>query len=323
MTEKAINNRYEIVFIYDVRDANPNGDPDNSNMPRFDDRTGENVVTDVRLKRTIRDFWIAKGQNVLVKAETDDDGTRKSMEKLALDFLGIAKVEKSKAGEIRAKLANDLPKKCLDVRSFGAAITLTGANFSHVGTVQFGLGRSMNKPSIQSKTITTSFSAGSGDDKKSAGTFGEYHTIDYSLIRFHGIVNEINAKAVSFSDDDLNLLYQGLWLGTKQLNTRSKFNHLPRILISVVTKEGSPQIGDLDICLCCESGSNPKSIDEAKVDITEFIKRIKLSKDMIEKIQYLYDSELNLIYEGAAIASLDDAIKKAGLSIPLQKINGV
>lgn len=308
----SINNRYELVFIYDVRDANPNGDPDASNMPRIDDATGENIVTDVRLKRTIRDYWIANDEKVLVRAVTDEDGNRKSMEALALDFLGLKSIKKKEASKYRAKLIKELPENYIDVRSFGAAVTLSNANVSITGPVQFGLGRSMNIPNIQSRTITTSLASGKD---KGQGTFGSYHTVDYSLIKFHGIISEISAKETGFSEDDVNQLVNALWCGTKQLNTRSKFNHSPRLLLVVKSKSASAQIGDLDLTLSLVNREEINSLDAAVIETKAFVERILHMKESVELIQYQFDESMNFAYDGEELSSDKFLEKLSGISV--------
>ncbi|MHA1341963.1 MAG: type I-B CRISPR-associated protein Cas7/Csh2, partial [Promethearchaeota archaeon] len=292
MSDEKIKNRFELIFLYDVRDANPNGDPDNANLPRMDDETGENIVTDLRLKRTIRDYWASNNKDILVRAEDDEKGNRKSMANLVLDFLGLKKADKKNAGEIKTKILEGVPKKYIDIRAFGAAITLENANVSITGAVQFGLGRSLNKPNIHSITITTTLASG---EQKGMGTIGEYHVVDYSLIRFHGIISEINARKSLFSENDLKDLLDAMWNGTKQLNTRSKFNHIPRLLIAIKMKEGMTQIGDLDLEFSLSNAQPIKSIEDVALNASEFLKKITPYKSIIEIIRIKKHSDLTIV----------------------------
>ena len=308
----SIENRYEMVFIYDVRDANPNGDPDSSNMPRMDDGTGENIVTDVRLKRTIRDYWLANDKKVLVRAVTDEDGNRKSMDALALDFLGVDKIKKKEASKYRAKLTKELPEEYIDVRSFGAAVTVKGANISITGPVQFGLGRSMNIPNIESRTITSTLSSG---EDKGQGTFGSYHTVDYSLIKFHGVISEISASETEFSEADVNAVIDAIWCGTKQLNTRSKFNHMPRVLLLVKSKGSKAHIGDLDLTLNLIEREDIDSPAAALVETKAFINRVTKMKDVVDVIQYKFDDEVNFAFDGDSITHEEFVNKLSGITV--------
>jgi len=312
MSENGIKNRGELVFLYDVRDANPNGDPDNANYPRMDEETGENIVTDLRLKRTIRDFWMSRGEEVLVRAETDEKGNRKSMADLVRDFLGIKAVDKKKKEETQSRILDELPKTYIDVRAFGAAVTLEGANLQITGAAQFGLGRSLNKPNVKSLTITTTLSSGT---EKGQGTIGEYHIVDYSLIRFHGIISEINARVTGFSESDLEKLFTAMWDGTLQLNTRSKFNHTSRLLIYTQMKPGKPQIGDLDLSVRLYGDDNPKSIEEVQLDISELLDRIKVFKDDIDTITVKINDELKTVDSTGKAINLIQELENLGISV--------
>ncbi len=285
--------RREILFLYDVKDANPNGDPDDDNRPRMDEN-GFNIVTDVRLKRTIRDYWIntlrgKSGYDVLIRKEYVVDAAEiKTMADLVLKAIGIDKEELDNSKDkvyirsVLEKIINEIPKTFIDVRCFGGAMTVKKVNYSHTGALQFSIGRSLNKPQIKSYTITTTFAS---QEERGAGTFGEFHGVDYSLILFHGIACEYTAQKNGTTQDDLNKLYEGLWLGTKLLNTRSKFNHNPRMLIEVVSKEKEFQIGGLDTFIRADPLEEVKNNKEIIVDITELINVLNNFKDNIEHIE--------------------------------------
>ncbi len=311
-----MKNRREIIFLYDVKDANPNGDPDEGNRPRMDSE-GYNVVTDVRLKRTVRDYWIqkyngAKGKDVLVKrVEKADDKTIMSMGDLIKQALGLEEGYEKKAREVITRITKEVPATFADVRFFGAAITLKGANVSMTGPVQFGIGRSLNKPGIKTYSITTTFAAG---DNAQQGTFGETNVVDYSLLAFGGIVSETTAKDTGLSDEDLPLLWDGLWLGTKNLNTRSKFNHSPRLLMSVVSKESEFQVGGLYRLLTIEEGE-PKDVQDVAVVADEFLDRLLEFKDSIDRIELKEDSMLTYSYKGERKDSLAGILADEGFKV--------
>jgi len=315
-----ISERREFLFLYDVRDANPNGDPDDGNRPRMD-KDGYNIVTDVRLKRTIRDYWLKSyqgqsGKEVLIRRELHPkEGDLLTLENLVLKALNIdSKKLKEKAYRKDAilKIANDLLKIFIDVRTFGAAITVTNANYSHTGPVQFAIGRSLNRPNVMNYTITTTLPSGEG---KGAGTFGEFHGVDYSLIRFHGIACEYTAEQTGFCEDDLQLLYEGLWNGTKMLNTRSKFNHLPRLILTVVSKEKSFQIGDLDRKISMNEKDNIKDVSQVKLDITPLINSLKDYSDNIEKVEVLSDGVITYIADGKESNDVKGLLESTGINI--------
>lgn len=316
-----LNKRHEIIFLYDVKDANPNGDPDDSNRPRTD-HLGYNIVTDVRLKRTVRDYWLQHYQNksgmdVLVKrSENVEDGTVKSMAQLITDALDLPeKIEKKAAGKIVQSIRKDVPATFMDVRFFGGAITLKGANVSITGPVQFAIGRSLNRPRINTHTITTTFSSGEG---KAAGTFGETHTVDYSLIAFGGVISETTAIDTDLKPDELKYLWEGLWKGTKNLNTRSKFNHVPRLMISIMSMEGEFQIGGMYRRLELDLDSAEERINSENdviINLDKFINRLNLHKDAVEKIFVKEDDLMNYIYQNTNVTSLKALLKDQGFTV--------
>lgn len=316
-----VSQRRELLFVYDVTDANPNGDPDDANRPRMDP-DGYNVVTDVRLKRTIRDYWDrvltgTKGCDILVKRHVDPEtADLKTMGGIVSDILGID-TEKLKDKKYRSsamkKIISDIPEKFIDARCFGAAVTLADASYSHVGPVQFAIGHSLNKPSINSFTITTTFAS---KEDRTAGTFGEFHVVDYSLILFHGLVSEYTAKDTGMSDVDLKRLYNGLWLGTKMLNTRSKFNHVPRFLISVVSKTEHFQVGGLDGLVTIEKEEGVKSINDVTVNLSVLVGALKSNAENIDRIEYISDDDMvTYNYKDKQYRRLSDVLKETGLKL--------
>jgi len=124
-----IQNRSEILFLYDVTNANPNGDPVDENKPRIDEETGINLVSDVRLKRTIRDYlYDYLGKEVFVREIRDDNGNLKTKEDRLKDFSS----------------PQDLIEKCIDIRLFGATTAVKEQTMALTGPVQFKYGRSLH-----------------------------------------------------------------------------------------------------------------------------------------------------------------------------------
>ncbi len=315
MTEDIVDRRRELLFLYDVTDSNPNGDPDNENLPRMD-LDGYNIVTDVRLKRTIRDYWLKTKHDdpkmqVLIRREIEmEKGNVLNMEDLVSKALQLKKDMKKEKKLI--KIIEELPEIFIDLRCFGAAITVKGANYSFTGPVQFAIGRSLNKPIINSLTITTTFAAG---EEKGAGTFGSFHVVDYSLIQFHGLICEQNAKETKMTKDDLKNLYEGLWFGTKLLNTRSKFNHIPRMLFSIVSKEKEFQIGGIDKLVSLAEEDGIKKITEAKIILKKLIDRLIQYKDRIEKIELLLGDDIQLYNDNEKIDDLKKFLEEKGFTV--------
>lgn len=286
-----IKNREEILFIYDVTDANPNGDPLDENKPRIDEETGINIVTDVRLKRTIRDYLLNyKGYN----GKGDKD--------IFVKEVASEKGKGLKDGKSRAKDFNDNPeevlKKAIDIRLFGGVIPLEKDSITFTGPVQFNMGRSLNKVNTKHIKGTGAFAAQDGKAK----TFREEYILPYSLIAFHGIINENAAKETMLKGEDIDLMEEAIWNGTKNLITRSKMGHMPRLYIRVRYKEDLNYfIGDLQKKINIESEMEDfkiRSTKDYKLDLTTLLKELFDNKDKIEKILYIYDRTLKLQYEG-------------------------
>lgn len=212
----AIAHRYEFVYLFDVTNGNPNGDPDAGNLPRLDPETNRGLVTDVALKRKIRNFvTLDKEGGPGYAIYMQEKAVLNNQHKQAYDALEIKSEEKklpkdqAKAREITAWMCANF----FDVRTFGAVMT-TGVNAGQVrGPVQLGFATSVEpvlplEISITRMAVTTEkeAEAQSGDNR----TMGRKHILPYGLYRAHGFVSAKLAERTGFSDDDLQLLWQAL-----------------------------------------------------------------------------------------------------------------
>ncbi len=267
-----VKNRSEILFLYDVTDANPNGDPVDENKPRIDEETGINIVTDVRLKRTIRDYLHNyKKKDVFIIETRDDIGNLRTKEDRLGDF----------------KTPEDLLDRCIDIRLFGATTAVEGKTMTLTGPVQFKFGRSLHKVDMTYVKGTTVMP--SKADRKQ-GTFTEKYILPYSLIVFYGIANENAAlnQGINLTEEDISLMLEGIWNGTKNLISGSKFGQMPRLLMQVIYKDSNFHIGELDKRLSLISSKNNdkeiRDISDVKIDITNLLNTLNENKDKIEKI---------------------------------------
>ncbi len=299
MTE-LIKNRSEILFLYDVTDANPNGDPVDENKPRIDEETGGNIVTDVRFKRTIRDYLHDyKKKDIFIIEMRDDNGNLKTKEDRLNDF----------------KTTEDLLNKCIDIRLFGATTAVEGKTMVLTGPVQFKYGRSLHKVDLTYVKGTTVMP--SKADKKQ-GTFTERYILPYSLIAFYGVINENAAQnqGIRLTENDLSLLLEGIWNGTKNLISGSKFGQMPRLLMHVIYKEGNNfYMGELDKRIALTSTKTHeeiRSISDVKIDITNLIKALTDHKDKIDKIRIKADERISFIKDRQDI-KIENAI--SGLKV--------
>ena len=214
-----IKNRYDFVILFDVENGNPNGDPDAGNMPRVDPETGYGLVTDVCLKRKIRNYVetlkeYAPGYRIYIK-----DGTPLNRsDNEAIAALGIKedlKTAKKADPGIDRKLQQYMCKNYFDIRTFGAVMTtfVKGAlNCGQVrGPVQLTFARSIDPVVPQEVTITRVAITTEADAENKGTEMGRKHIIPYALYRAEGYVSaNLARKTTGFSEEDLQLLWQAI-----------------------------------------------------------------------------------------------------------------
>lgn len=247
--EKTYPYRSEVLFLYDVFRCNPNGDPF-ENRPRQDPETGRIDVTDVRLKRTIRDYILR------YKHRDKDDGleifVRVADEKALTAERRYEEIFGSlpRAGEAE-KAKKQLIEKCVDVRLFGALVPITekksakgkkdegeastkteeggeSGGIQLTGAVQFNPGQSLHAAEIIEIAGTGGFASKETARQK---TFRREFIVPYALIGFYGVINENLAQETGLTEKDVELLMEALWHGTLALHSRSKAFHHPRLLL--------------------------------------------------------------------------------------------
>jgi len=207
-----LDKRYEFVLFFEVENGNPNGDPDAGNMPRIDPETSHGIVTDVCLKRKVRNYveLVNGGKNpfdiyVREKAVLND---------INAEAYGELKIKsESKKLPKDLKQANDITQymcdRFYDIRSFGAVMT-TEVNCGQVrGPIQFGFAKSLDTIIPQEITITRMAVTNAKDVDKER-TMGRKHIVPYALYRVEGYVSAPLAKKTGFSEDDLEIFWQAL-----------------------------------------------------------------------------------------------------------------
>lgn len=324
--EQQINNS-DILFIYDAKMCNPNGDPDDENKPRMDYDTETNLVSDVRLKRYIRDYLEDKKENIFVskvEGKTVDPGQRLGywICKKILDDSKEAKERKDKAKKIITTLeqgkkfeqsqTNELIELIetedallnafIDVRLFGATMPIKGEkrgqSFTFTGPIQFNWGYSLNKVSIvEPSTISSKFAGRIKEgDEEQFGTFGKDYRIYYSLIAFHGIISGKRAEHTNLSINDINLLEEALIKAIPLQATRSKIGQYPRLLVRVEYTDNETFIGDLRRYVKSEplniSENKIRDVIGIKLNMDNLKTELESHKNKIAKIHYWQDKEL-------------------------------
>lgn len=293
-----IKNRSELLFLYDIVDNNPNGDPLDSNKPRIDEETGINLVTDVRLKRTIRDYLKDyKGQEIFVRDTVDAKGKIKDGKSRAADF-----------GKKKEEISENVLNNCIDVRLFGGTIPLNNDSITFTGPVQFNLGRSLHRVELKRIKGTGAFASG---ENKSNKTFREEYILPYSLIGFYGIINEHAADKTNLSEEDIELLLDAMWNGTKNLISRSKVGQLPRVLIKINYKEESFHIGGLLNKLTLNKLVEDEALRspmDYTLEISGLVNLLDKNRDKILNIEYVLDEDIQISLNGKVVG-LEEAIK--------------
>lgn len=224
---EAIKNRYEFVILFDVENGNPNGDPDAGNMPRIDPESGLGLVTDVCIKRKIRNYIETvkeeeKGYKIYIK----EDVPLNRSDKEACQYLGIEETEEKKVTEALKKLKKSDPdadkklrdfmcRNFYDIRTFGAVMTTfvkASLNCGQVrGPVQIGFARSIDPIVSQEVTITRVAITTEKDAENKNTEMGRKSIVPYGLYRAEGYVSANLARRVTgFSEEDLELLWEAI-----------------------------------------------------------------------------------------------------------------
>jgi CRISPR-associated protein Csh2 len=326
-------NRSEIVFITDAQDCNPNGNPLGENRPRKDPVTGQAVVTDVRLKRYLRDQLQADNHGVFVKKTAD--GTSGSRAELALDVLGD--IESPDELDAMENVRDEFLKHATDVRYFGATLSFNadadglesavadafkGGNYT--GPVQFSPARSLNavEENDESNVLTSVIATQSG--KEGGGFDLDDHRLKYAIFPFHGLVDEHGAADTHLSATDVSRLDTLCWRAMKnQTISRSKVGQEPRLYVRVEYATEGYHIGDLHNGFELDRDrSKPdaelRNVADATVDVTAFVNRLSSAADHVDTVHIVGDEYLDISYQEEAYGSAADLpglLEDHGLSV--------
>ena len=261
----------EILFLWDAKMTNPNGDMLNDNAPRYDESDRRAVVSDVRVKRTIRDdLQYRKGKTVFVNnaEQVQSAETRFTELKSTLNEKDDKKVFLS----------------CIDNRLFGGVAPKS--NLQIIGTVQFSWAKSLN----ETETILSQGTGAFGKDNSLNKTFRTDNYIPYGLFAMYGTINSLSANKTNASEEDVADMLDSMWQGTKLLNTRSKVGQKPRMLIRVIYKD-TYMIGLLDelVNIDNENSQQLRTFSECELNFSALVRSLKNMSQKIEKVVVFYD----------------------------------
>ena len=314
-TSKLITQNSDILFIYDAKETNPNGDPDDENKPRMDYESSRNLVSDVRLKRYIRDYLQDyKGQDVFVaKVDNKPLSVTERLEMLFLAYreeddysqsLNLTKLEKRHIDWLLSRL--------IDVRFFGATMPIkakegAGASATFTGPIQFNWGYSLNKVELlDSNSISSHFSS---EAEKAQGAIGKDWRIYYSLVAFHGIISARRAERTRLNTNDILLFDESMVKAIPlEATTRSKIGQTPRLYIRVEYKDNQTFLGDLRDQIGLDKTDGLRSIADFNLDLHRLSVLLKKETNKISRILFWQHPGLKVSgWEG--MNSFQDKIK--------------
>ena len=292
MTEKeTIQNKSEILFIYESTYSIPNGDPFTGEQ-RYDEETKKALVSDVRIKRFIRDYFIEHKNteeceiyvcNELSQAEGNHSGSAARVKALKAKFKDDSTIKTKKGIDAQKLLC-----KCIDVRLFGGISTEGGDAANLTGPVQFALlNPSLNEVELRMHQNTSVFV--SDVEKKTRGAIGTTTVVPYSVNQIHGWVNPFSAKYTGLTNEDLKLMFQALWSSINNANTRTKSNQNSLLLLQIEYTKPTHKIYGVDRLIKIETKDNKcgeqlRSIEDYKFDFSGL--QSAVNNKFISKVRY-------------------------------------
>ncbi len=330
----AINQNSDFLFLFEAIQCNPNGDPDQENKPRMDYDTSTNLVTDVRIKRYIRDFLKQSGHEIFVDMESDakvkmddklkavlirlweDDTKIEALiddDQLFAEYLNIKKetAEATVKGMVsktplnkevnKAVLAGLVRNNFSDIRMFGSAFAVDGFNKAYTGPIQLNWGYSLNKVHLmESDTISSIMN----DDNS---TFGKDYRVKYSLIAFHGTINQAAAAKTGLTETDVQDFRDAIWQSLSANPTRSKLNQYPKLYLEIVYNDGhyNGHFGDLRGLIKAKEADGKKSeevrsLNDLTLDLSALIELTKTQQGAgkpIKEVIIKHSSELANLFD--------------------------
>ncbi|MGQ4875938.1 MAG: type I-B CRISPR-associated protein Cas7/Csh2 [Promethearchaeia archaeon] len=300
MSENIVDKNGEILFIYDAETCNPNGDPDNENRPRMDYLTSTNLVSDVRLKRYIRDYLdLHKDKEIYL---THPGGLVLNatnrlkywiLKRDGKETKDMSVIKKAKLPKLKKE---ELTNEFIDIRFFGATIPIkpaegegSGSSITFIGPIQFNWGKSFNEVEImKSSGITSHFASEEG----AQGAMGQDYRLYYSLIGFHGIISASRAQETKLTWDDIKIFDEAMIKAIPSWITRSKIDQYPRLYLRIVYNQNDIFIGDLRKYVKLENHKDLRSIKDISLDLKELKGILEENVETIDKIYYFVDENI-------------------------------
>lgn len=280
MSENLPVKKSEILFLYESTYSIPNGDPFTGEQ-RYDDETKKILVSDVRIKRFIRDYFVDKGtEDIFVindKSALEAGGEKLKGSGAALRMLTLKKKYTDDSVKTNDKIsAVKIMQKCIDVRLFGGISTEGGDAVNLTGAVQFALlNPSLNAVDLRIHQNTSVFSS---SEEKSRGAIGTTTVVPYSLNQIHGWINPYSAKHTGLNEEDVQKMFKALWESINNANTRTKSNQSSLLLLQIVYAEPNKKLYGIDRAIKLKTDKRDEQIrnsDDYTLDLTEFTEELK------------------------------------------------
>lgn len=304
-------NSGEILFIKSVKDGIPNRDPLNDSDARrlFPEEDGRISLSDVSLKRDVRDFVLAlcpdggpeKNNYIFVQEKINEKGKLLGRKSLAE---AIAK-DVGKATEAKTDMKNVLLEHSFDVRTFGIVYSVK-PKFHLTGPVQFAWAHSLHPVDsqyIQGTVVMPSTDANEDNPEgKTQGTIWTSYTVPFAVFAMSAVINAKNAEHSRMTQEDQELLLRSLWQGTQHRQARGRGQQQPLLLVHIEYKNPFYRIGYLedmismkpDATVWKEEGCRPSSLGEISIDLSQLLKEIDKQKDKIERCRIWCHSPLQV-----------------------------
>ena len=310
----------DILYLYDAKLTNPNGDPDEENKPRMDEATGRNLVSDVRLKRYLRDFWLNDGEDIWVRRREDGTTTdAKGRMKMLLENFNEETNNSLKEKDARGstEFKDWLLDRLVDVRLFGATMPMESASLTFTGPVQFGWGYSLHPVEVNnSATISSHFAGRDAGEKGEYGTFGKDWRVYYSLIGFHGLVSRTRARHTRLTDEDVAALDRAMLEAIpNEATSRSKIGQLPRLYLRVEYEDDArSRLGDLreDVAPKHKEGKGLdalRDVRDYRLDAEALVERLSAREAQIKAVSLHVNPDLDTSLEADLSGVLGDRLK--------------
>lgn len=270
----------ELLLLWDCENSNPNGDILRDNAPRYDDIAHKALVSDVRIKRTIRDdLYNRKNHEIFVRETAHKDGG-----------INDGKTRVANVGG-KENVIDTIIDKCIDVRAFGGVFPVEKKSYNLTGSLQFKMTKSLHQ--VSEPMYIKGTGAFASKPKAENKTFREEYVLPYALFGTYGVVNALNSQKTKFTNNDVDEIIDSLWSGTKNLITRSKMGQLPRFLLKITYNQKGFFIGELDnrvkLNIKTANESEIRSRKDYDIDLSEIVKLLEKYRDKIEKIEYMVD----------------------------------